>query len=63
MEGQRREARQALKEAIALLEDVVPRTKLDTVMTLNAVTPHMQILETSFGREVCQDSNIPEGAF
>ncbi|KII93637.1 hypothetical protein PLICRDRAFT_399866 [Plicaturopsis crispa FD-325 SS-3] len=45
-------ARQALKETIAQLEEVVPRSKLDEPVTLNAVTPYMQTMETSFGREL-----------
>ena len=56
MESKRHHARDALKEAIAQLEDVVPRVKLDTPMTLNAVTPYMQTLGTSFGREVSRHS-------
>jgi hypothetical protein len=52
MESQLQAARDALKDAIARLEDVVPKVELNTPMTLNAVTPHRQTLETSFGREV-----------
>jgi hypothetical protein len=48
--------RDALKEAIARLEEVVPGAELDTPMTLNAVTPHTQTLQTSFGREVSEIS-------
>lgn len=46
------DARQALKEIIAKLEEVVPKAKMEAPITLHAVTPHMQVLETSFGREV-----------
>jgi hypothetical protein len=51
METKLQDARSALKDIIAKLERVVPETKLDEPMTLHAITPHMQVLETSFGRE------------
>jgi hypothetical protein len=59
MESKLHHARDALKEAITKLEEVVPRTKLDTPMTLKAVTPHMQTLSTSFGREVSKPLKLP----
>ena len=52
METKLVDARAALKYTISQLEEVVPTTKLDEPMTLHAITPHMQVLETSFGREV-----------
>jgi hypothetical protein len=52
METKLSDARAALKYTISQLEEVVPATKLDEPMTLHAITPHMQVLETSFGREV-----------
>ncbi|EGN92069.1 hypothetical protein SERLA73DRAFT_191646 [Serpula lacrymans var. lacrymans S7.3] len=45
-------ARDSLKDAISRLEDIVPKTSLEQPMTLNAVTPFMQTLETTFGREL-----------
>lgn len=53
METSLSDARQALKEIIAKLEEVVPKAKMEEPITLHAITPHMQVLETSFGREVC----------
>lgn len=52
METKLADARAALKYTISQLEEVVPATKLDEPMTLHAITPHLQVLETSFGREV-----------
>jgi len=52
MESKLTDARTALKEIISKLEEVVPRAKLDEPMTLHAITPHAQILQTSFGREL-----------
>jgi len=45
-------AREALLETIRRLEKVVPEAKLNEPVTLNAVTPHTQVFETSFGREL-----------
>jgi len=45
-------AREALSEIIDRLEKVVPGVDLNEPITLNAVTPYMQIFETSFGREL-----------
>ena len=52
MESSRQAAHDALKAAIAQLEAVVPRAKLDEPLTLNAVTPYPQSVQSSFGREV-----------
>jgi len=52
METKLTDARVALKDIISKLEDIVPRTKLEEPMTLHAITPHMQVLQTSFGREL-----------
>lgn len=52
METSRSAAREALSEAIRQLEEVVPRANSNESMTLNAVTPHLQSFETTFGREV-----------
>jgi hypothetical protein len=45
-------AREALLEIIDRLEKVALGIDLNEPITLNAVTPYMQIFETSFGREV-----------
>lgn len=52
MEQELGAARTALAEMISKLEEIVPKVKLDEPMTLHAITPHMQVLNTSFGREV-----------
>ena len=52
MEGSRQAAHDALKDAIAQLDRVVPTAKLDEPLTLNAVTPYPQTLQSTFGREV-----------
>jgi len=52
METKLADAGVALKDIISKLEDIVPRTKLEEPMILHAITPHMQVLQTSFGREV-----------
>jgi len=52
MESHLLTARDALKETIARLEEVVRKADINTPMTLHAVTPTSQRLETSFGREL-----------
>ncbi|KAG5639294.1 hypothetical protein H0H81_004496 [Sphagnurus paluster] len=51
MEGSRSAARAALVEAIEQLEARVPLVRMDTPITLHAVTPELQEFETTFGRE------------
>ncbi|KAI0768543.1 hypothetical protein BD413DRAFT_127994 [Trametes elegans] len=52
MEGSRRAALEALNDAIAQLQEVVPKAKMTEPITLHAVTPYPQVLETTFGREL-----------
>lgn len=52
METSRSSAKDALEECVERLERVVPKTKKDDEVVLNAVTPHMQTFRTTFGREV-----------
>jgi hypothetical protein len=52
MESHLPAARDAIKETIARLDAVVPKAEMNRPMTLNALTPHLQTLATSFGREV-----------
>jgi hypothetical protein len=52
MESSLTTASDALKETITRLELIVPSVSIDTPVTLNAVTPYHQTVETSFGREV-----------
>jgi hypothetical protein len=54
-------AREALLETIRRLEKVVPEAKLNEPVTLNAVTPHTQVFETSFGREVSEGNRFRKG--
>lgn len=53
MESSRAAAKQALKDTLRRLEKLGPNQALvDEKLTLNAVTPHPQVFETTFGREV-----------
>jgi hypothetical protein len=53
MESSRAAAKQAMKDTIKRLEKLIPnRALVDERLTLNAVTPHPQVFETTFGREV-----------
>ncbi|KAG1773070.1 hypothetical protein EDD22DRAFT_858864 [Suillus occidentalis] len=52
MENNLSEAKEALKQTISRVEEVVPTANLDLPLTLNAVTPFMQTFETTFGREL-----------
>ncbi|KAG2368171.1 hypothetical protein BDR07DRAFT_1349708 [Suillus spraguei] len=52
MENNLSEAREALKQVISRVKEVVPTVNLDLPLTLNAVTPFMQTFETTFGREL-----------
>lgn len=53
MEANLTDARDALKVMITRLEEVVPTVTMTTPITLHAITPHMQTMQTTFGREVC----------
>ena len=52
METSRDAAKQALNDCIAQLQRVVPKAKMAEAITLHAVTPFPQMMETTFGREV-----------
>ncbi|KIP11438.1 hypothetical protein PHLGIDRAFT_99650 [Phlebiopsis gigantea 11061_1 CR5-6] len=52
METSRRAAHDALRECIARLEKVVPYQRMDEPVTLNAVTPYPQTMQSTFGREL-----------
>ncbi|KAA1468554.1 hypothetical protein DENSPDRAFT_833894, partial [Dentipellis sp. KUC8613] len=58
MESSRLAALDAIKDIISTLEDVVPRSRLDTPLTLNAVTPYEQTFQSTFGREVMDYSAL-----
>lgn len=57
METNRQAALDALNEAITQLQEVVPSARMQEPITLHAVTPFPQVLETTFGREV-RDSTM-----
>lgn len=52
MESSLQAAREDLNAVIELLKEVVPKASLNDPITLDAVTPYTQTLQTSFGREV-----------
>ncbi|KAK0198580.1 hypothetical protein F5146DRAFT_1020228 [Armillaria mellea] len=52
MESSRSAAKESLLETIRLLEEKVPTVDFQAPITLNAVTPHIQTFETTFGREL-----------
>lgn len=52
MESSRTAARDALNECITNLQEAVPKARIAEPITLHAVTPYPQVMETTFGREV-----------
>ena len=58
METSRKAAVDALNEAISRLQEIVPSARMQEPITLHAVTPYPQVLETTFGREVCRICGI-----
>ncbi|KAF7784734.1 hypothetical protein Agabi119p4_899 [Agaricus bisporus var. burnettii] len=52
MECSRAHAKEALIEAIAELEAVVPKSDINASITLHAVTPYIHEFQTTFGREL-----------
>lgn len=52
MESSRKDARVAIESAIAQVKEVVPGVPLDAPITLNAITPYSQTMQTTFGREL-----------
>jgi len=53
MESSKAAAKEALTDTLGRLEKLVPNGALvDARLTLNAVTPHPQVFETTFGREL-----------
>ncbi|OCH96651.1 hypothetical protein OBBRIDRAFT_809126 [Obba rivulosa] len=52
METNRTAAREALLETIAQLEEVVPTVSMGELVTLHAITPYPQVMQTTFGREL-----------
>jgi hypothetical protein len=61
MESSRAAANEALKDTLERLEKLVPNEGLvDERLTLNAVTPHPQVFETTFGREVSASAGVTQ---
>jgi len=58
MESGREAARVAIENAIAQMKEVVPGVPLDAPITLNAITPYSQTMQTTFGREVVHHNVI-----
>lgn len=59
MESSRAAAKEALKDTLGRLEKLVHNPGLvDERLTLNAVTPHPQVFETTFGREVSASAGL-----
>jgi hypothetical protein len=54
MESSREAARIAIETTVAQLKEIVPGIPLDAPMTLHAITPYSQTMQTTFGREVIQ---------
>ncbi|RPD63212.1 hypothetical protein L226DRAFT_527985 [Lentinus tigrinus ALCF2SS1-7] len=52
MEVSRDAARGAFIDCIAQLQNVVPKSRMAEPITLHAVTPFPQVMETTFGREL-----------
>jgi len=52
METSREAARTAIENAIAQLKEIVPGVPLDAPVTLHAITPYSQTMQTTFGREL-----------
>src|ERR1700760_1147419 len=52
METSRTTAREVILDTIKQLEELVPNAHLHDPLTLHAVTPFLQELQTTFGREV-----------
>jgi len=52
METSREAARIAIESTIAQLKEVVPDVPFDAPVTLHAITPYSQTMQTTFGREL-----------
>jgi hypothetical protein len=56
METSREAARIAIESTIAQLKEIVPDVPFDAPVTLHAITPYSQTMQTTFGREVVDRS-------
>ena len=52
METSREAARIAIESTMAQLKEIVPDVPFDAPVTLHAITPYSQTMQTTFGREV-----------
>jgi len=59
MESSREAARIAIENTVAQLKEIVPGIPLDAPITLHAITPYSQTMQTTFGREVIQRKRYP----
>lgn len=63
MESSKVAAKEAIKDTLGRLEKLVHNPALvDERLTLHAVTPHPQVFETTFGREVSASAGFPDCA-
>lgn len=58
METSREAARTAIENTMAQLKKVVPDVPLNAPLTLHAVTPYSQTMQSTFGREVPHSKTI-----
>jgi hypothetical protein len=58
METSRKAAIDSLNESIDQLKELVPRLTMDQPIMLSAVTPHDQVFQTTFGREVFRTHRV-----
>jgi hypothetical protein len=58
METSREAARIAIEDTITQLKEIVPYIPLDAPITLHAITPYSQTMQTTFGREVLHRNAI-----
>lgn len=63
METSREAARIAIENTIAQLKEIVPGVPLDAPVTLHAITPYSQTMQTTFGREVAHRKFHPFGFY
>ncbi|EPS99120.1 hypothetical protein FOMPIDRAFT_125744 [Fomitopsis schrenkii] len=52
MESSREAARDALYATIEQLKEIVPNARMEDPITLHAITPYPQVVQTTFGREL-----------
>jgi len=58
MESSREAALVAIESVMAQVKEVVPGVPLDAPISLNAITPYSQTMQTTFGREVVHHNAV-----